>query len=51
MQDEPSNLALTSPSAMMDPVITALIEALNETAEEDAEFPFCQFDLDTFHTA
>lgn len=35
----------------VNPVITAILESTNETSIEEAEFPFCQYNLDAFHTA
>lgn len=47
--EEATTLAMTS--SLVNPAITAMLEATNETTVEEAEFPFCQYDLDAFHTA
>ena len=44
--EEATTLAMTA-----SVVNSVILEATNETIIEEAEFPFCQYDLDAFHTA
>lgn len=51
-EDEATTLAMTSTSAIVNPIITAMSSSPSiNGSEDDTQFPFCRYDLDSFHTA